>query len=176
MGPLEGLEPQRSGSWAWLVTKVLLLEQIRYLCIQNRAKFPGGPRARTFLAKLWRLYDSRWLMFLFAWRMVVASCIFTLKYPPTHDLVGFVVFYVVLFGLLKRRRRIGGLGRMRNLPEIIVSFVMNSDVPWYGGLGARASRAEEQLGGRHNPTTRGGLARRPRSFPNQRKESTTWLF
>lgn len=142
---------------------------------------PGKVSRRTwskdFPCQTMRLYDSRWLMFLFAWRMFVASCTFTLKYPPTHDLVGFVVFYVVLFGLpLKRRRRIGGLGRRRDLPEITVLFVMNSDVLWYDGLGARASRAEEQLGGRHHRTARGGLARHPRRFPHQRKESTTWLF
>lgn len=28
---------------------------------------------------------------------VCCICTFTLKYPPTHDLVGFVIFYVVCF-------------------------------------------------------------------------------
>lgn len=71
-GPLQGFEPRRSGSWARRVTKVLLLGQIRYL-YPNRAEFPGGSRARNLRVQLWRFYDSRWLMFLFAWRVFAAS-------------------------------------------------------------------------------------------------------
>ena len=42
---------------------------------------------------------------------VCGVCTFTLKYPPTHDLVGLVCFLLcAFFGLpLKRRRRISEL-------------------------------------------------------------------
>lgn len=73
-------------------------------------------------------------MFLIRMACVCRICTFTLKYPPTHDLVGFVVSMLCFSGFLNA----GGPGRWRILPDTTVLFVTNSDVLWYGGFESKS--------------------------------------